>query len=72
MTRPPDPSERISDTLILLGDFDPAKILSLHQAPKALILHYGGIWYHLRRTGDGIRILEEEVDSTVIDLCHEK
>ena len=61
-----------SDTLILLGDFDPAKILSLHQAPKVLILRYGGTWYHLRRTGDGIRILEEEVDSSVIDLCHEK
>lgn len=61
-----------SDTLILLGNFNPAKILSLHQAPKVIILRYGGTWYHLRRTGDGIRILEEEVDSSVIDLCHEK
>lgn len=60
-----------ADTLILLGDFDKIKIRSFHEASRVVIMDYEGTFFHLRKIGDGIRILEEEADSAVIDLCHD-
>lgn len=60
-----------ADTLILLGDFDIVKIRSFHEASRVVIMDYEGSFFHIRKVGDGIRILEEEADSAIIGICRD-
>ncbi len=60
-----------ADTLILLGDFNIVKIRSFHETSRVVIMDYEGSFFHIRKVGDGIRILEEEADSAIIGLCRD-
>lgn len=58
-----------TNTLILLGEFNLAKIIHLYQAPLFLVLEYSGTFYHLKRIEGEVRPLLMERDSLIIRHC---
>ncbi len=61
-----------SNTLILLGEFNPIKIKHLYQAPLFLILEYSGTFYHLNRIEGEVRPVLIERDSVIIRECSKR